>query len=99
MKKRLPKISKNVKKSLTKLEKTKKVLIGGAFAAGLVAAGGFPVDSHAKTSNGTHNTASTGLGEALLMHPSTSDNIVADHESHWSHSSHGSHSSHYSSRY
>jgi len=96
MKKHLPKINKTIKKSLTKLETTKKALIGGAFAAGLVVAGGFPVDSHA---NGAHETASIDSGGALLMHPSFSDNVVADHESHWSHSSHSSHYSHYSSNY
>lgn len=95
MNRKLPTVKKNIAKSLTGLEKTKKVLVGAALASGLVAAGGLPVDSHAQTPSGVHETVSIGSGGILLTHPSASNDVVAGHVSH---SSHSSHYSHYSSR-
>jgi len=99
MKNRFPIVNKTVTKSLTKLEKTKIILVGGILAVGLAAAVG-PTDADAGISSGAKNVVSieSGYG-ALLMHPPTSEGEVAWHESHWSHSSHSSHQSHYSSRY
>jgi len=95
MKKHFPKVKKNLKKSLTKLERIQKVLVGSALITGLAVTGGIPVDSHAAVLSGMHQTTTSIASNdgVLLMQPSASDDVVAYH------GSHGSHNSHTSSRY
>ncbi len=95
----LPKVSKGIVNSLTKLESVKRVVLSVALVAGLTVGAG---QSAATPTSGdvTPAFARENSG-AMLLTPSVApdtSNTIAQHYSHYSHSSHESHYSHYSSR-
>lgn len=87
----LPKLSKDQKLAVTRLEKASKLIVGAALVVG-ASASVLPDQTQAAMSS-----ADTQIQGAMLLTPSSgSVGVVADHYSHSSHESHASHASHYS---
>jgi len=93
----LPKVKKSAKRTLSRLEKAQRIVVGVALALGVSLAALPAKDANAATAATVTTQSQPPGGAMLLTAPHSANTVVADHYSHESHSSHSSHSSHYSS--
>jgi hypothetical protein len=100
---KLPKVEKGLRRALSGLESTRKVVAGVALALGLTVVGLPGGEVQVASAAPVMQAAAGGMPGALLLAPTgQAEGVVGyhySHSSHESHSSHASHHSHYSSRY